>query len=217
MATYICKSCQGITVKGRPICSRCAPSVVPATSCPRCQAVFRGAGRVCGSCSDFLRSGASAFQAGRSCSLPPKGKERPGKAPKRGKCIQCGRATKGSLPRCRKCYLAFSWNHHVKDGPRRREALQALAEERAKIAKALKASRDLVRARRVEYLRDGCWADLVLDGRTRAQCCFGRCMAPHKGNGFCPGHQPPAKHLKAAVALAKEILQKREGGGPVAG
>jgi hypothetical protein len=211
MATYICKSCQGITVKGRPICSRCAPSVVPATSCPRCQAVFRGAGRVCGSCSDFLRSGASAFQAGRSCSLPPKGKERPGKAPKRGKCIQCGRVTKGSLPRCQKCYRAVFLNRQ------KAEEVRLRAQARAEASRELKASKDLVRARRVEYLRDGCWADLVLDGRTRAQCCFGRCMAPHKGNGFCPGHQPPAKHLKAAVALAKEILQKREGDGPVAG
>lgn len=197
-------------MNGRPICSRCAPSAVPAASCPRCQAVFRGAGRVCGSCSDFLRSGASSPKVGRSCPLPPKGKGRDGKAPNRN-CIQCNCAKKGSLPRCKACYREFCSNYPVKDGP--------LREERAKIAKEMAEKAEKQHKARVAWLSGTCWTleGMTVEGRTWVQCCYGDCRATHKGNGFCPGHQPPEDKLKSAVVAAKEILRKRRDGGPVTG
>lgn len=66
---------------------------------------------------------------------------------------------------------------------------------------------------RVAFLSGECWteAGMVVDGRTRMQCCYGDCRASHAGNGFCRSHQPPADKLKSAVQAAKSVMEKRAG------
>jgi hypothetical protein len=51
--------------------------------------------------------------------------------------------------------------------------------------------------------------DLKLDGRKPTECTYGQCARPHKGNGFCTVHQPPAEVVKAAVTAAKQVLEWR--------
>jgi hypothetical protein len=134
----------------------------------------------------------------------------------------CGRLVDSKWSRD-PCFTCFK-----KVNPERAKVIEArLAAEREATFAALRPNLELKRAEakemaerakkahkaRVAFLTGECWteAGMVVDGRTRMQCCYGDCRASHAGNGFCRSHQPPADKLKSAVQAAKSVMEKRAG------